>query len=48
MDPTEYGLFDSFVINGYFGFPGTWSKTGRKQPPEEMAGFTAKCMVPPA
>ena len=46
LSPEEYELFNSFIINGYIGLLETWLKTGRKQPPEEMASFVTK-IIPP-
>jgi len=46
LTPEEYELFNSFIINGYIGLLQTWLKTGRKQSPEEMAGFVAKKIIP--
>lgn len=42
----EYELFNSFIINGYVGLLETWLRTGRKQKPEEMAGFVTKIIGP--
>ncbi|HBN85307.1 MAG TPA: TetR/AcrR family transcriptional regulator [Clostridiales bacterium] len=46
LNPHEYELFNSFIINGYIGLLETWLKTGRKQKPEEMAGFVTKIIGP--
>lgn len=46
LSPEEYELFNSFIINGYIGLLETWLKTGRKQPPEEMASFVTR-IIPP-
>ncbi len=48
LGSAEYELFNSFIINGYIGLLETWLKTGRKQPPEEMAHFVAKIIIPAA
>lgn len=46
LNPDEYELFNSFIINGYIGLLETWLKTGRQQKPEEMAGFVTKIISP--